>query len=114
MRRSVHRQPSDGVGPPAVVSLRPRVPSAGRRPAVALGRGGLGRRLLGDGPAKYDPQKPEFDLKLAGLIDARIMVESGDEAVLAGVPAERIDAVGKAAAPVFETIRKRNVRLVSL
>jgi leucyl aminopeptidase (aminopeptidase T) len=91
-----------------------QVRKQGAHPLITLGTDRLARRLFDDVPAKYDSQKPEFDLKLAGLIDARIFVESNDEAALAGVPADRIDAVGQAAAGVFQTMRKRNVRLVSL
>ncbi len=65
-------------------------------------------------PAKYDTQPPEWDLKLAGLMDVEFLIESGDEAALSGVPAERVAAREKMNQPVFAEMRKRNVRLILL
>jgi leucyl aminopeptidase (aminopeptidase T) len=48
------------------------------------------------------------------VLDAAIVIESADDAALAGVPAERVAAQAKTMQPVFATWRKRNVRLISL
>jgi leucyl aminopeptidase (aminopeptidase T) len=99
---------------PLLEALAVQVRKQGAFPLVALTTDRLARRLYEDVPAKFDEQKPEFTLKLAGLIDAQFVVESADEDALAGVAVERIAATGKTAAPVYETLRKRNVRLVSV
>ena len=94
--------------------LAVQVRKQGGHPLITLASDRLSRRLYDDVPPKYDTQTPDFDLKMAGLLDAEFFIESADEAALAGVPAERIAAQTKTMQPVFETIRKRNVRLVSL
>lgn len=94
--------------------LAVQVRKQGAHPLVTLTTDRLTRRLYDDVPAKYDAQTPEWDLKLAGLLDAWFTIESGDEASLAGVPAERVAAHDKTYQPVYEAIRKRNVRLIFL
>jgi len=94
--------------------LAVQVRKQGAFPLVALTSDRLARRLYDDVPAKFDTQTPEWDLKLAGLTDAEILMDSADEAALAGVPVERLAAQTKTEQPVFETIRKRNVRLITL
>ena len=94
--------------------LAVQVRKQGAFPLVTQMSDRLARRLYDDVPARFDAQTDEWDLKLAGLADAEFFIESGDEAALAGVPAERTAAVAKAAQPVFQTIRKRNVRLITL
>jgi leucyl aminopeptidase (aminopeptidase T) len=94
--------------------LAVQVRKQGAFPLVTLTSDRLSRRLYDDVSAKYDSQPPEWDLKLAGWIDAEFIVESADEAALAGVPAERIAAREKLNQPVFAAIRKRNVRLITL
>ncbi len=94
--------------------LAVQVRKQGAYPLVVLGSDRLARRLFDEVPAKFDSQAPGWDLKLAGLADVQIGIDSSDEAALAGVPAERIAAQTKTMQPVFETIRKRNVRLISL
>ncbi len=53
-------------------------------------------------------------MKLANLLDAEFILESGDEAALAGVPAERLAAREKTFQPVFKKMRERNVRIIFL
>ncbi len=47
-------------------------------------------------------------------MDVEFLVESGDEAALSGVTAERVAAREKTFQPVFAEMRKRNVRLITL
>ena len=93
--------------------LAVQVRKQGAHPLVALSSDRLTRRLY-DVPAKYDTQSPGWDIKLAGLADVRFALESEDEASLAGVAPERVAAREKTFQPVFETIRKRNVRMIFL
>ncbi len=86
----------------------------GAFPLITLMSDRLARRLYDDVPAKYDTQPPEWDMKLAGLTNVQFFIESGDEAALSGVPAERIAAREKLNQPVFAEMRKRNVRLITL
>ena len=53
-------------------------------------------------------------MKLAGLLDAEFVLESGDEATLAGAPAERMAAREKTFQPVYKKMRERNVRIIFL
>ena len=94
--------------------LAVQVRKQGGHPLITLASDRLSRRLYDDVPSKYDTQSPDFDLKMAGLLDAEFFIESADEGALAGVPAERIAARTKTMQPVFETIRRRSVRLISL
>jgi leucyl aminopeptidase (aminopeptidase T) len=74
----------------------------------------LARRLYDDAPAQFDEQSPLWDVKLAGLLDAEFVLESGDEAALAGVPADRVAVREKTFQPVFKKMRERNVRIIFL
>lgn len=87
----------------------------GAFPLVVHGSDRMTRRMYDDVPAKYDSQTPEFDLKLASMITARITVDIGETMdLLAHVPPERRAARSKAYAPGFDLILKRNVRQVNL
>lgn len=87
----------------------------GAFPLLTIGSDRLTRRMADDVPAKYDSQKPELDLALAGLFDAVISVEFGEsEGLLAHVPAERMAARAKAAQPVDQAFLERGVRQVNL
>ena len=92
------------------VQLRKR----GAHPLVRLTSDRLARRLYNEVPALFDNQAPEWDVKLAGLLDAEFILESGDEAALAGVPADRVAAREKTFQPVFKKMRERNVRILFL
>jgi leucyl aminopeptidase (aminopeptidase T) len=98
----------------ALEDLAVHVRKQGAFPLLALTSDRLSRRLYDDVPAKFDSQTPAWDLKMAGLVDAEFLIDSADEAALAGVPPERVAAQTKAEQPVFAEMRKRNVRLVTL
>lgn len=84
----------------------------GAHPLLSLGSDKLRLRTFTDVPAKRDTQKPVFNLKLAGLIDAALTVEYEEEGALAGVAADRMTAWQKAQEPVMALLIKRNVRQV--
>ncbi len=86
----------------------------GAHPLITLGSDRLARRLYDDVPARFDSQPAAWDLKLAGLIDARIQTEFADDDALAGVAPERVTAVGRGNREVYALLRKRKVRLVWL
>jgi leucyl aminopeptidase (aminopeptidase T) len=67
-----------------------QVRNRGAHPLVMLTSDRLSHRLYDDVPPQFDSQAPEWDVKLASLLDAQFVLESGDEAALAGVPAERV------------------------
>jgi leucyl aminopeptidase (aminopeptidase T) len=94
--------------------LAVQVRKQGADPLILMNSDRLSRRMFDDVPPKYDSMAPEWDLKLAELLDAEFLIESADEAALAGVPAERIAAQAKTRQPVFETMRKRSVRFITL
>jgi leucyl aminopeptidase (aminopeptidase T) len=95
-------------------ALAVHVRKLGGHPLITLSSPRLARRMFDDVPAKFDAQTPEFAMKMAGLVNAVIGVESMDEETFAGVPAERLAAVAKASAGVYPLLLKRNVRMVGL
>ena len=105
------RRPKDAE---VLEDLAVQVRKQGAHPLISVKGDRLARRLYDDVPAKYDAQAPEWDLKIAGLMDAEIEIDSGDKSALAGVPAERVAAVEKSYQPVFAKMRQRNVRYVLL
>jgi aminopeptidase len=94
--------------------LAVQVRKRGAHPLIMLTSDRLARRLYDDVPTQFDRQSPEWDAKMAGLLDAEFVLESGDEAALAGVPAERVAAREKTFQPVFKKMRERNVRIIFL
>lgn len=87
----------------------------GAFPLVSIGTERLARRVYDEVPAKYDTQTDQLDLKLAGLINARISVESNENpSLFADASPERLAAFTKAETPIQEALLKRNVRQVSL
>jgi aminopeptidase len=95
-------------------ALAVHVRKQGGHPLVTVGSDRLSRRLYDDVPAKFDSQMPEFNLKLAGMINAQIFIGSSDEDALAGVPVERIAATIKANSGLYPLMLKRNVRTVEI
>jgi len=66
-------------------------------------------------PAKYDTRSPKLGLALAKLINVRIGVPPvRDPSIAAMLPADRQARRAKAAQPIGELIRRRNVRTVDL
>jgi uncharacterized protein (TIGR03067 family) len=87
----------------------------GAHPLVTYHSGRMVRRYFGDVPAKYDGQKPEFDLKLAEIATAMITVDSQDfDLATASVSPKRLSAQTEARKAVSDTLLKRNVRVVGL
>ncbi len=105
-------------GCPADVDLLEDLAVAVRRqgahPLITLTSDRLTRRLYDEVPVRFDTQPAAWDLKVAGLIDVRIQTEYADDAALAGVPPERVEAVGRGNREVYALLRKRKVRLVWL
>jgi leucyl aminopeptidase (aminopeptidase T) len=95
-------------------ALAVHVRKQGGHPLITVSSDRLARRLFDDVPAKFDAQKPDFALKMAGIINASISIESQDEEALAGVPVERLDAAAKASVGVYPVMLKRNVRTVGI
>ncbi len=92
-----------------------QVRALGAFPLVSVGTERLARRVYDEVPAKFDSQTDQFDLKIAGLINARISVDSNENPQLfADASPDRLAAFMKAETPVNETLLKRNVRQVSL
>lgn len=91
------------------------VRKVGAFPLVTLGSERAGRRYYDEVPAKYDSQPQEFNLALADLITAYIIVDVGETlGLFADVPPERLAAVSKTNAPVVARMGERGVRLVNL
>lgn len=87
----------------------------GAFPIVAVTTERLTRRLYDEVPTTCDAQTHDFDLKLAGIVNATISVEGVEnETLLSTVPPERIAARARAAQPIVQAMLKNNVRQVSL
>ena len=99
---------------PLLEDIAVEVRKRGADPLVTVASQQLGRRLYDEVPAKYDSRVPEMDMKVIGMIDVFIGTEFGEGRTFKGVPAERMVARGKAAAPVQALGRKRGVRSVYL
>jgi leucyl aminopeptidase (aminopeptidase T) len=91
------------------------VRKAGGHALISVGSDRLDRRMWTDVPQRYDQQSREPWVKFAGLFAAAIYVSySENEALLADIPAERLEASAKANAPVNDVLRKNNVRQIFL
>ncbi|MFL5401479.1 MAG: aminopeptidase [Gemmatimonadales bacterium] len=99
---------------PLLEDIAVEVRKRGASPLVTVSSLQLARRMFDEVPAKHDTRLPEMDMKLMGLIDVYIATEFGEGRTFKGVPAERMAARGKAAAPVAALGRKRGVRSVFL
>lgn len=87
----------------------------GAWPLVTLGSDRMTRLMYDDVPAELDTQRPELALRLVGLFSVNINVDfSENEAVLEGVPPDRIAAQAKAFQPVGDLARGFHVRTVNL
>jgi leucyl aminopeptidase (aminopeptidase T) len=96
-------------------SVAVHVRKRGAFPLLSITTDDLTRRMYEEVPAKYDTQKPELGLKLAGMIDAVISVSAEENpALLADVPPERIAAHGKTSEQVYKVLQSRKVRQVNL
>jgi leucyl aminopeptidase (aminopeptidase T) len=99
---------------PLLEELAVQVRKVGAHPLITLTSDRLARRLYDEVPGKFDSSSGKFDLALARIVDVSISLESLEDDALAGVPAERLVAVHKAAEGVADTLMKRNVRTVSI
>lgn len=99
---------------PLLEDIAIEVRKRGGDPLVTVASQRLARRRYDEVPAKYDSRTSEMDTKLVGMIDVFIGTEFGEGRTFKGVPAERMAARGKAAAPVAELARKRGIRSVFL
>lgn len=99
---------------PLLEDMAVEVSKRGGTALVSVGTQQLNRRLYDEVPAKFDSQEPEMTLKLAGIVDVIITTEPNEGRTLKGVPAARIAARAKAAAPIAQLMRKRGVRTVAL
>jgi aminopeptidase len=100
---------------PLLENLAVAVRQRGAYPLISLSSGPLTRRMFDEVSPQYDSQLPQFDLKLADVVNAQILVELPDvEPALAGVPAARLAAYYKALTAPFKRALERNVRMVSL
>jgi leucyl aminopeptidase (aminopeptidase T) len=75
----------------------------------------LSKRLFFDVPEKYDSQRNELGMKLAGIVDVTIDVTNGlTENLLEGADPKRQAERGKAGEPVGREFLKHNVRSVEV
>jgi leucyl aminopeptidase (aminopeptidase T) len=87
----------------------------GAFPLVTLQSDRMTRRVYTDVPEKYDSQPPGFELQLANLITATIVVDHSEiMGVLKDIPAHRIAARNKAEVELGQLRLKRKVRQVYL
>jgi aminopeptidase len=99
---------------PLLEEIAISVRKQGASPLVTVNTSGFNRRTYDEVPTQYDSRAPGMMVKLAGIVDVIIGTEAGDSRSLKGVPAERMAARAKAAAPVDQLMRKRGVRTVIL
>jgi leucyl aminopeptidase (aminopeptidase T) len=87
----------------------------GAHPLITLFSERLSKRMYTEVPAKYDAQVPAFAMKLAGVVNARILVEDTENlGAFADIPPERVAAVWNSYQPVNERMLKRNVKSLFL
>ena len=92
-----------------------QVRKLGAFPHISVGHAKLGRRMFDETPAKFDAQTDDFDLKLAGIVNAMITVSATDNpGLFADVPPQRAAARAKATQAIEQATLKNNVRMVSL
>jgi aminopeptidase len=99
---------------PLLEEIAITVRKQGASPLVTVSTNGFNRRTYDEVPAEYDSQVPEMNLKLSEFVDVIIGTEAAEPGRLKGVPAERMAARAKAAAPVDKLMRQRAVRTVIL
>jgi leucyl aminopeptidase (aminopeptidase T) len=95
-------------------SLAVAVRQRGGHPLITLNSDRLARRLFEEVPARLNSKAAAFDLKLAGIIDARIQTEFAADDALSGVTADQLEEVAREQREVYALLRKRKVRLIWL
>jgi leucyl aminopeptidase (aminopeptidase T) len=92
-----------------------QVRKAGAFPLVTVTTDRMSKRMFTDVPEKYDSQLNQRDLKLAGVIDAEIVVgRETAEGLFADADPKRMAARAKAGEAVMEAYIKRGVRTVEV
>jgi aminopeptidase len=92
-----------------------QVRKAGAFPLVTVSTDRMSKRMFTDVPEKYDSQLNQRDLKLAGVIDAEIVVgRETAEGLFADADPKRMAARAKAGEAVMEAYIKRGVRTVEV
>ena len=91
------------------------VRKAGAFPLVRITSDRMTKRMATEVPEQFDSQVLQQDMKLAGLVNVRISIDSGlAENPLGDVDPKRREALDKATAAVDDEFMKRNVRQVIL
>ena len=91
------------------------VRKVGAFPLISIGSDRLTRRMFTDVPVKYDTQRSEWDVKLAGIVNSIISVDVGEaEGLLADIPPERFAARTKADEGITKMFQDQKVRMVNL
>jgi len=98
-----------------IEDLAVHIRKAGAFPLVMINTDRMERRSYIDVPDKYDSQPQQAGLKLANLVNARIVVTSRTtENLFEGIDPRRVAIRGKADTAVAEEYLKRKVRTVTL
>lgn len=96
-------------------SIAVNVRKMGAFPIISVGTDRMTRRMWDEVPSKFDAQNNEMDMKLAGILNAIISVESTENpALLADISPDRMAARGKAQEAAMQASLNRNVKQVSL
>jgi aminopeptidase len=91
-------------------SIAVQVRKMGAFPLVSVSTDQMARRMFDEVPTEFDNQTDDFGLKLAGIVDATIMVESMENpALFAGSSPARMAARAKSGLPILETTLRRTV-----
>jgi len=92
-----------------------QVRKVGAFPMISIWSDRLTRRMFTDVPVKYDTQRSEWDVKLAGIVNSIISVDVGEaEGLLADIPPERFAVRIKANEGIDKMFRNQKVRMVNL
>jgi len=97
-------------------ALAVNVRKLGAFPFITINSDRLDRRMYDDVPEQYDGQSPNLELALAGIVAAEFNVEYSERqgAVLAGVPARRINTSDSAQTSVSILKNSRGVQQINL
>ena len=92
-----------------------QVRKVGAYPMISIWSDRLTRRMYTDVLAKYDSQRPEWDVKLAGIVNSVISVDVGEvEGLLTDIPPERLAASAKAYEGITKLYQDKEIRIVNL
>ncbi len=92
-----------------------QVRKAGGFPLIAISSDRLAKRMYADVPEKYDTQTDQFDMKMAGILNAIIAVNrTTDEKLFADADQKRLAARAKANEGIQDEYYKHSVRTVEV